>query len=129
MALVRLGTEHYIAINYLSLPKRGGLTMQQIANEAGVTRDAIYKWLKDPLFDRELKKAIIRNTRNRLPDVTESMVNAVIADGNAAMAKLILQMNDMLTDDIKVSDKLESVTDIDAMQERIAAYKKKNVKP
>ncbi|MEN2464922.1 phBC6A51 family helix-turn-helix protein [Ornithinibacillus sp. JPR2-1] len=100
--------------------------MQQIADECGVTRKTLYNWLDDRLFDKELKKRIIRNTRNKLPEVTEAMVAAVTEDHNAAMAKLVLQMNDMLTDAVNVSDKLETATDIDAMQERIAAYKKRN---
>jgi predicted DNA-binding protein YlxM (UPF0122 family) len=89
MALARLGTEHYIAINYLALPKRGGKTMQEIADECSVSRQALYKWLDDAMF------------------------------------KLVLQMNDMLTDAINVGDKLDSAGDIDAMQKRIEEYKAK----
>lgn len=125
MTITRLGTEHYIAINYLAIPKRGGMTMQQIADEAGVSRQSLYNWLDNRTFDAELKKRIIRNTRNKLPEVTQAMVEAVTEDRNAAMAKLILQMNDMLTDSINVGDKLDSAGDIDAMQARIAEYKKK----
>ena len=120
---MRLSTEHYIAINYLALPRRGGRTMQQVADECGVSRQTLYNWLDDRTFDAELKKRIIRNTRDKLPEVTNSMVNAVTEDHNAAMAKLVLQMNDMLTDPINVGDKLDSTGDIEAMQQRIQEYK------
>jgi len=119
---MRLETHHYIAINYLALPRRGGKTMQEIAEECQVSRQTVYKWLDNPVFAAELKRRIIRNSRDKLPDLVESMTEHAIADGNAALAKLVLQMNDMLTDAINVGDKLDSAGDIDAIQQRIKDF-------
>lgn len=117
--LKRIETHHAIAIQYLAQPKRGGLTMEEIAKEAGVSRRAVYDWLKDPLFDRELKKEIVRQTTARLPEVMESLTDAVLADHNAAAAKLLLQVNGMLTDKVEVETKVSGDVDIDALRERI----------
>lgn len=124
MSMRRLGTEHYIAINFLSLPKHGGMTMQEIADEAGVSRQTLYNWLDDRMFDSELKKRIIRNSRRRVPELVESMADHAISDGNAALSKLLLQMHDMLTDPVSVGDKLDSAGNMEDMQERIDAYRK-----
>jgi len=120
---VRLEASHYIAINYLALPKRGGLTMQQVADKAQVSRMTLYRWLDDPVFAAELKKRMIRNTRDVMPDMLNEAVKGVTEDRNAAMLKLFLQMNDMLTDAINVGDKLDNAGDIDAMRKRIEEYK------
>jgi predicted DNA-binding protein YlxM (UPF0122 family) len=121
MALKRLETHHMIAIEYLSKPKRGGKTMEEIAKEAGVTRQALYDWLKDPLFDKELKKAIVRETRLRVPDVLESMADAAVEEKNAQAAKLILQVNDLLTEKVELEQKTttESSGDLEALKREV----------
>lgn len=120
---MRLETEHYIAIHYLALPKRGGLTMQELADKCGVSRQTLYRWQDDPVFAAELKKRMIRNSRAMLPDMIHEAAKGVTEDRNAAMFKLFLQMNDMLTDAVNVEDKLNQQGDIEAMQARIKEYK------
>lgn len=122
---MRLETSHYIAINYLSLPKRAGLTMQQIADEAGVSRMTLYRWQENPVFAAELKKRMIRNSRMYMPDMIHEAMKGVTEDRNAAMFKIFLQMNDMLTDPVNVSDKLDEAGNIDAIRRRIEEYHKK----
>ncbi|MBT2682647.1 hypothetical protein [Bacillus sp. ISL-37] len=123
MGLKRLEAEHLLAIKYLALPKRGGLTFQQIADECGVHLNSIGNWRKDPLFERELKREIVRNTQNRLPELMEAMIDHAIKDGNAAGAKLILQANDMLTDRVEVNAEIKDGRDIDDIKARLARYK------
>lgn len=123
---MRLRTEHYIAINYLALPNRGGLTMQEIADKCGVaSRQTIYEWQDNPVFAAELKKRMIRNSRAKLPNMIEEAAKGVTEDRNAAMFKLFLEMNDMLADPVNVGDKLDEAGDVDAMQQRIEDYKKR----
>lgn len=121
--LKRLETHHMIAVKWLALPKRGGKTMDEIAEECGVSRRAVYDWIKDPLFDRELKKEIIRQTTARLPEVMDSLTDAVIMEHNAAAAKLLLQVNGMLTDKVEVENKGASEPDLDALAARLRALK------
>lgn len=93
--------------------------MEEIAAEAGVSRRIIYEWLKDPLFDRELKKEIVRQTTARLPEVMESLTDAVVKEHNAAAAKLLLQVNGMLTDKVEVETRQGDSTDVEALRARI----------
>jgi hypothetical protein len=123
MGLKRLEAEHLLAIKYLALPKRGGLTFQQVADECGVHLNSIGNWRKDPLFERELKREIVRNTQDRLPELMEAMIDHAIKDGNAAGAKLILQANDMLTDRVEVNAEVKDGRDIDDIKARLARYK------
>lgn len=117
----RLEAHHLIAIHYLAQPRRGGKTMEEIAKECGVDRRTLYKWLRDPLFERELKKEIARQSMNRLPEVLESMADAAVEDRNAAAAKLVLQVHGMLTDKLEVEQKqIENVPDIEELKRMVA---------
>ncbi|MCD9024326.1 phBC6A51 family helix-turn-helix protein [Cohnella silvisoli] len=119
----RIETHHAIAIRWLALPKRGGKTMEEIAAECGVTKRSIYDWLKEPLFDRELKKEIVRQTTARIPEVMASLTDAVINDHNAAAAKLLLQVNGMLTDKVEIDAKVSETVDVEALKARILAQR------
>lgn len=123
MALKRLEAHHLIALNYLAQPRRAGKTMEEIGKEAGVSRQAVYDWLKDPLFERELKRQITRNTLDRLPEVTGAMADAAIQDRNAAAAKLLLQMNEMLTDKVDVVKTDATGMDREELERKIAEYR------
>ncbi|OMD33569.1 hypothetical protein [Paenibacillus odorifer] len=123
MALKRLEAHHLIALNYLALPRRGGLTMEQIGEAASVSRQSIYDWLKDPLFERELKRQIARNTLDRIPEVVDAMADAAIRDGNAAAAKLLLNMNDMLTERVDVTKTDVTGMERDELDRKIAEYR------
>lgn len=119
-----LKPEHYIAIHYLSQPKKGGKTMQEIADECGVSRKTLYEWKKDDLFNRELKRQIVRNTLDKLPEVADSMANAAIEDRNAAAAKLIFQMHELLSDNLHVetTTKDSAEADIEHLKELAKKY-------
>ena len=124
MALKRLNTEHMTAIQYLALPHKGGKTDSEIAEICGVSRQTIYNWKQDPTFNAELKRQIVRNTAERLPELVDSMIEVAIAEGNASMAKLILTMNEMLTQHIEVkTDGSDNRQDIDELKARIAKLK------
>jgi hypothetical protein len=124
MVLKRLGAEHHIAIKYLSLPNKGGKTFEEIAEECNVHVNSIYNWRQDPLFERELKREMVRVTQDKIPKLLDSMIDTAIKDGNAAMAKLIMQANDMLTDRVEIeqTNKVD-VGNIEDIKARIARYK------
>jgi DNA-binding XRE family transcriptional regulator len=125
MALKRLGTEHLIAIKWLSQPNKGGLTDEQIAKECGVTRQTIFNWRKDPLFERELKREMVRFASSRLPEVISNIYDVAIASDNAAMSKLALQLNDMLTEKHEVSNVESSGVDYDSIDAEIESFAKR----
>ncbi|MCQ4363047.1 phBC6A51 family helix-turn-helix protein [Mycobacterium gordonae] len=122
----QLNAEQLIAIEWLSKMKRGGKTYEEIASICGVTARTLENWRKDLAFDRELKRSIIRNNSDRLPELVASLTEIAIRDGNAAMAKLALQVNEMLTDRFEVDTKDSgAATDIEALKQRIEALKGK----
>ncbi|MEK5178510.1 phBC6A51 family helix-turn-helix protein [Paenibacillus sp. FSL R5-0928] len=116
-----LTPEQYIAIEWLSIPGKGGKTYEEIADICGVHFNTLGNWRKDKAFDAELKRAIVRNNSAKLPEVVESMADWAIREGNAAAAKLVLQINGMLTDKLEVETKLDSGTDVAALTARIKA--------
>lgn len=119
MALKKLESQHLLAIKYMAIPKRGGLTYAQVAEKCNVHENSLYNWKKDPLFERELKKEIVRQSLDRLPEIFESIPDHIIKEGNAAMLKTFLQTHDMLTDKVEVTngdDKSE--VDVNDIRER-----------
>lgn len=126
-----LNEAQYRFMEYLIEPNQGGLTLAQIAKKLGVSERILYTWKKDPLFIREYKKTVIRHTHSRLPRIVAAMEEAVVKDRNAAMAKLLLQMNDMLPGaGESVQDKLgekSSDNTIEVMNKRIEEYRKRRI--
>ncbi|MBE5087606.1 hypothetical protein COD68_30670 [Bacillus cereus] len=126
MALKRLNTEHLTAINYFALPNKGGKTNDEIAKICGVSRQSIQNWRNDPLFERELKKQMVRNSQDRLPELIESLSEIAIRDGNAAMAKLALQINGMLVDKVEVEAKdATNKIDYEGIDKDIASFEER----
>lgn len=117
----RLTTDQLTAIEWLSQPNKGGKTIAQIAEVCGVTERTIYNWLRDDTFDAELRKASKRKASQYVPDVMNAMVKTAISEGNAAAAKLILQMAEMLTDKHEVVTATKEVPDIDELRRLIDA--------
>lgn len=126
MAIRQLKPEHYAAIRLLAQPKQGGLTAQEIADKVGVARSTLFEWKKDPLFERELNREIVRNGRNMLPEVIENMYKVAIETDNAAMAKLVLQLNGLLTDKVELTatKKTEDI-DFDELDNEIESFEKR----
>ncbi|MEH6941665.1 phBC6A51 family helix-turn-helix protein [Bacillus sp. JJ722] len=103
----------------MAQPKRAGMTYEQIAEAVGVSDVTLWTWRKDDTFNDELKKQIMRNTIDRLPDVMASIPDHIINDGNAAMFRTLLQAHSLLTDKVEVETKQSESTDIDAMRAEI----------
>lgn len=123
--MASLTTEQYTAIEWLSKPKRGGKTYEQIAEICEVHRSTLFEWKKNATFEAELKRQMIRNSQDKLPDLIESMPMIAMRDGNAAMFKLLLQLNGLLTDKIEVDTKDTGSVNIDLLMERIRQAKEK----
>lgn len=120
----RLNEKQLAAIHYLALPKRGGLTYEQIAEEVGISDRQMRDWRKDDAFNEELKRQVMRNTIDRLPEVMESIPDHIIKDGNAAMFRTFLQAHGLLTEKVELDTKNGSNTDIDEMRAKIDELRK-----
>lgn len=103
MSKRRLTELQVAAIAILALPKRGGLTFKQVAEQVGVSEQSIHNWRKKDYFNEELKRQIVRNTLDDLPEMMSSASKHVIDEGNAAMFRTLLQAHGMLTDKVDVT--------------------------
>lgn len=119
----QLTAEQFIAIEWLAKPRKGGKTYEEIATICGVTARTLENWRKDATFDAEFKRAIVRENSAKLPELVDSLSTIAIRDGNAAMAKLALQVSGMLTDKVEVETKDGEGTDLAALRARIEAAK------
>lgn len=121
----QLTSEQTLAIEWLAKPRKGGKTYEEIASLCGVTARTLENWRKDATFDAEFKRAIIRDNSAKLPELVDSLSTIAIRDGNAAMAKLALQISGLLTDKIEVETKDSGGTDVEALKLRIEALKQR----
>lgn len=120
-----LTQEQYDAISWLAQPKRGGKTYEEIAAIVGVHRATLFEWKKNATFEAELKRQMVRNSQEKLPELIESLAVIAMRDGNAAMAKLALQINGLLTDKVEVETKDSGGTDVEALRQRIEALRQR----
>jgi hypothetical protein len=124
----KLSELQFAAIEFLALPKRGGLTYEQVAEKVGITDRTLRDWRKEDVFNEELKRQVVRNTLERLPEVMASIPDHIINDGNAAMFRTLLQAHGMLTDKVEVESRGSGgAADIDSMKaeiERMRANRK-----
>jgi transposase-like protein len=121
-----LKPEQLEAVKYLSQPKNGGFTHDEIAEKVGVSRQSLYRWRQDIEFQDEIKREINRNTITRIPEVIESLfIQATKANQpSAKAAELLLKTVSMLNDRLEVEDRTkrpsEPTSDIDTMKAEIA---------
>ncbi|MEK3887267.1 phBC6A51 family helix-turn-helix protein [Bacillus sp. FSL K6-3431] len=123
MSKRRLSELQVAAIEYLALPKRGGLTYEEVAEKVGVSSVTLRAWRKEDVFNDELKRQIVRNTIDRLPEVMASVPDHIINDGNAAMLRTLLQAHSLLTDKLEVETKGNGDTDLNSMKAEIEAFR------
>jgi transposase-like protein len=126
-----LKPEQLEAIKYLAQPKNGGLTLDEVADKVGVSRQTLYRWRQELEFQDEIKREIGRNTMSRIPEVLEAMMKSAIQNGSSNAAKLILQSVGMLTDKLEVDDRTkrgnDSQNDIDEMKAEIERFRQRRV--
>lgn len=120
--MAKLNDKQYAAIAILSQPKRGGLTFKQVAETVGVTEQTLINWRKTDAFNDELKRTIMRDTIDRLPEVMAAVPDIIINEGNAAMFRTLLQAQGLLTDKVEVTTK-EGGTDVDSIKADIERLK------
>lgn len=121
----RLNEKQIAAIAIMALPKRGGLTYEQIAEQVGVARSTIFEWKKDETFNEELKRQIVRNTIDDLPEIMASVKGHIVDTGNAAMLRTLLQAHGMLTEKVEVENKGDGAADVSDIKAEIERLKQR----
>ena len=124
MSKRRLNERQIAAIEYLSLPKRGGMTYAEIAAAVGVTERQLYTWRQDDTFADAVVKRTIRNASEYLPDIMASVPKHIIEDGNAAMLRTYMQSIGALTERVEIDTKGNTDADVDKMREQIEKMRK-----
>ncbi|WP_061564910.1 phBC6A51 family helix-turn-helix protein [Heyndrickxia coagulans] len=120
----KLSEKQYAAIALLALPKRGGMTYDEIAERVGVSRQALYEWRNQDAFNEEVKKQVLRNAVEHLPDMYAAVPRHVIEEGNAALFRTYLQSLGMLTEKVEVENKDGSAASVDEMKAEIERLRK-----
>lgn len=115
----RLTEAQIRAIEYMSLPKKGGLTYDEIAATVGVDVRTLYRWKRDDVFFNALTKKIVRDTVDRLPEVFASIPDHIIIGGNAAMFRTLLQAHGMLPGKVVVVEKEPEGIDVDKIRREV----------
>lgn len=118
-----LNEKQIAAIEYLALPKRGGMTYEQIAKQIGTSSRTLQRWRHNPEFNEALKQRVVAATLDRLPEVLESLPEIAINDRNAAMMKLYLQVHGLLSDNVNLQHKTVAnetgAVDVTAIRQRL----------
>lgn len=120
----RLNEKQIAAIALLSRPKRGGLTYKQIAEEVGVAEKTLHEWRKLDHFNEEIKKQVLRNSVDRLPEIFDSVPDHITKEGNAAMFRTFLQSLGMLTEKVEVENKTVD-SDVDSIKAEIERMRRR----
>lgn len=119
-----LNEKQMAAIEYLAMPKRGGLTYDEIAENVGVARSTLSEWRKQDRFNQALNRRIVQLSQDRMADVFEAAIDGIIEDRNAAIFRTFLQAHGMLTDKVEVETK-DKGADVDAIKAEIEAMRRK----
>lgn len=57
------------AIGYLSLPNKGGLSFDDIADKCGISVRQVHRYRKQPEFKQAIVEQSLNNVKDELPDV------------------------------------------------------------
>jgi len=124
MSKRRLNEKQIAAIEYLALPKRGGLTYEQIAKEVGVNERTLNRWRNEDYFNEALNRRIVRSLSDRLPEVMASVPDHIINEGNAAMFRTAMQALGLLTEKVEVNA-VDEAGNLDEMKAQVEKYRRK----
>ncbi|KYC67184.1 hypothetical protein B4100_3820 [Heyndrickxia coagulans] len=100
------------------------MTYDEIAERVGVSRQALYEWRNQDAFNEEVKKQVLRNAVEHLPDMYAAVPRHVIEEGNAALFRTYLQSLGMLTEKVEVENKDGSAASVDEMKAEIERLRK-----
>lgn len=119
-----LDQRHFRAMEMLL---EGTYTMQEIADEVGISRRQLYNWLEMDEFKTAYNNMVINHGKNRLREVMDSMYEAAIDERSAAAAKLILEAHEILNKKNNISDvnvHVDNNIDLKSIREQLKKMKR-----
>lgn len=120
----KLDARHFKCMEMLL---EGTYTMQEIADEVGVSRRQLYNWLEMDEFKTAYNNMVINHGKNRLREVMDSMYEAAIDERSAAAAKLILEAHEILNKKNTISDvnvHVDNNIDLKSIREQLKKMKR-----
>lgn len=111
-----------IAIELMSLPKRGGLTYKEIAENCGVDEKTLWRWRQDPKFVEAVTKRAIMRLHEDLPEVFQANLKEA-KKGHVRSVDLLYKLLGLLTDKSEVEIK-DTAKDNDEVRNKIEEMKK-----
>lgn len=117
-----LSATQYEAIDLLVLRGKEKMTKGAIADKLGINPRTLRRWEQDPMFIAEYKRLVVQATTSRMPEILNALTDAVIEDRSAAAAKLLLQINGMLTQSVEVKQ-VDKHIDRDDLERRLNAIR------
>lgn len=117
-----LSNQQLAAIELLADPS---MTQKDVAAQIGVHQNSITNWKKNAEFQTELRKQVVRASRNGAPKVLAAMEREAMK-GNAAAAKLYLQAVGYLDnrEAAEVEQTKSRTLSMEELQARLAKYRK-----
>lgn len=117
-----LSNQQIAAIELLADPS---MTQKDVAAQIGVHQNSITNWKKNAEFQTELRKQVVRASRNGAPKVLAAMEREAMK-GNAAAAKLYLQAVGYLDnrEAAEVEQAKSRTLSMEELQARLAKYRK-----
>lgn len=115
--LSKFSGQQAMAIEFMALPGRGGLSYEEIAEKVGISSRQFYRWRQEPEFKDAVVQMALINIKDDLPDVFQANIKNA-KKGNAKHIELIYKLMGMLVDmkEVEVTKKGE---DNDAIKDDI----------
>ncbi len=103
-------TEQQIqAIELLSLPGKGGLTFEQIAEKVGISVRTLHRWRDKRNFQKAVTLRAIQNIHHELPEVFTAHIKSC-KRGNVRAIELLYKLLGFLIDRQEVNQTVENRT-------------------
>ena len=78
------------------------MTITQLCNEVGVSRQTFYNWQRDASFNGYVEFLVDSFTDSELPRAWKKLVKRAVVDGNIDALKLFFSMKDKYKEELNV---------------------------
>ena len=126
MSKRRFNDKQLHAIEILSTPGRGGMTLGEVADTIGISERQLYTWRQDDVFMEAVTRRTIVKSSEYLPDIMASVPKHIIDEGNAAMLGTYMQAIGALTERVEVTSNSGADDDVERMRAEIERMRRGN---
>lgn len=95
------------AIGYLSMPNKGGLQFDEIAERCGISVRQLHRWRKQSEFKQAVVEQSLENVKEELPNVIKSHYDAT-QSGNVKAIELFYKLFGLLIDKQEITQEVSN---------------------